>query len=246
MRSSIGIPWSCVLAAVLATACSAPPPRGRVGTSAATPGATASSSVGAAEPAPRAGVTLFRIDPQTSEIRVLVYRAGSLANLGHNHVLLLHPDQGWIESTASIAASSFYLRFPLERVIVDDAARRREEGADFPGEIPEGSKQGTAHNMLGEALLDAAHYPSVSIRSAAIAAHGDSFTAIVHVNVAGHDSNLSATFTREDSGSGGLVASGQLNLRQSELGLKPFSIMLGALQVQDQMIVKFRIVATRT
>jgi hypothetical protein len=32
-------------------------------------------------------------------------------------------------------------------------------------------------------------------------------------------------------------------LRQSELGLKPFSIMLGALQVQDQMVVKFRIVA---
>ena len=244
MRSFIGISLSCVLAAVLATACSAPPPRG-AGPTAAGQGAPSTQS-GPATPAPRAGATLFRIDPQESEIRVLVYRTGALANLGHNHVLLFHPDQGWIETTASVSASSFYLQFPLERVIVDDPTLRAVEGADFPGEIAEGSKQGTAHNMLGEALLDAAHHPLLIIRSAAIATHGDSFTAIVHVNVAGHDSNLSVQFTRQETGSGGLAASGQLNLRQSELGLKPFSIMLGALQVQDQMIVKFRIVAQRT
>ena len=243
MKSSIGIPLSCVLAAVLVGACSAPPPRG--GISSATPGQPASSPTGPAAPAPRAGAALYRIDPQASEIRVLVYRAGALANLGHNHVLLLHPDQGWIESTASVAASSFYLQFPLERVIVDDATLRGQEGADFPGEIPEDAKLGTARNMLGEGLLDAAHHPLLIIRSAAIAAHGDGLTAFVHVNVAGHESNLSATFTRKESGSD-MVASGQLNLRQSELGLKPFSIMLGALQVQDQMVVKFRIVAKRS
>ena len=245
MKSSSGIPLSCVLTAFLVAGCSAPPPRGSAGTSGATPGAPAIFHSVATEPAPRAGATLYRIDPQSSEIRVLVYRAGALANLGHNHVLALHPDQGWIESTASITDSSFYLQFPLERVIVDDATLRGQEGADFPGEIPEDAKQGTAQNMLGEALLDAAHHPLMRIRSAAIAAHGDSFTAIVHVNVAGHESNLSAQFTREESGSG-LVASGQLNLRQSELGLKPFSIMLGALQVQDQMVVKFRIIAKRS
>jgi hypothetical protein len=243
MKSSIGIPVSCVLVAVLVAACSVPPPRG--GISGATRGLPAPSPAGPAEPAPRAGAALYRIDPQASEIRVLVYRAGALANLGHNHVLLLRPDQGWIESTASIAASSFYLQFPLERVIVDDATLRGQEGADFPGDIPEDAKQGTARNMLGEALLDAAHHPLLIIRSAAIAAHGEGFTAIVHVNVAGHESNLSATFTREESGAD-LVTSGQLNLRQSELGLKPFSIMLGALQVQDQMVVKFRIVAKRS
>jgi hypothetical protein len=42
---------------------------------------------------------------------------------------------------------------------------------------------------------------------------------------------------------GSVVASGELALRQSELGLTPFSAMLGALQVQDEMHVSFRIVA---
>jgi hypothetical protein len=40
-----------------------------------------------------------------------------------------------------------------------------------------------------------------------------------------------------------LVLSGETALRQSDLGLTPFSAMLGALQVQDEMHVRFRIVA---
>jgi hypothetical protein len=40
-----------------------------------------------------------------------------------------------------------------------------------------------------------------------------------------------------------LSATGSLELRQTALGLTPFSLMLGALQVQDQMRLKFRIIA---
>jgi hypothetical protein len=40
-----------------------------------------------------------------------------------------------------------------------------------------------------------------------------------------------------------LVVSGDTVLKQSELGLKPFSAMLGALQVQDEMRISFRILA---
>jgi hypothetical protein len=40
-----------------------------------------------------------------------------------------------------------------------------------------------------------------------------------------------------------LSAAGTFELRQSALGLAPFSVMLGALQVRDDMRLKFRIVA---
>ena len=40
-----------------------------------------------------------------------------------------------------------------------------------------------------------------------------------------------------------LTATGTLELRQSALGLAPYSLMLGALQVQDAMTIKFKIVA---
>jgi len=42
---------------------------------------------------------------------------------------------------------------------------------------------------------------------------------------------------------GALEASGEFPLRQSELGLTPFSGLLGALQVQDEMRISFRIMA---
>jgi hypothetical protein len=41
-----------------------------------------------------------------------------------------------------------------------------------------------------------------------------------------------------------LSATGSLELRQSNLGLTPYSLMMGALQVQDAMTIKFKIVAT--
>lgn len=42
---------------------------------------------------------------------------------------------------------------------------------------------------------------------------------------------------------GSLKATGEFALKQSDLGLKPFSIAMGALQVVDEMKVRFEIVA---
>jgi hypothetical protein len=62
------------------------------------------------------------------------------------------------------------------------------------------------------------------------------------VRVAGHASTLVVPFMLETS-SGRVSASGSVALRQTALGLVPFSVMLGALQVQDELTVKFRLVA---
>jgi hypothetical protein len=43
-----------------------------------------------------------------------------------------------------------------------------------------------------------------------------------------------------------LSAKGSLELRQSAIGLAPYSLMMGALQVQDAMTIKFDIVATES
>jgi hypothetical protein len=53
---------------------------------------------------------------------------------------------------------------------------------------------------------------------------------------------LVVPFTLETS-RGRLAASGALTVSQSALGLTPFSVLLGALRVRDDMSVKFRFVA---
>jgi len=188
---------------------------------------------------------IYRVDESRSELRVLVYRAGALARLGHNHVVVNRALGGAVKLTDG--ASGFALNVPASGFVVDDAQARREEGSDFAAEIPDEAKAGTLRNMLGTAVLDADEFPVITVRSIAVTGTPDakdssSMVAKVAISVAGHESTVDMPF-RLQSGPNELSATGSLELRQSELGLTPYSLMLGALQVQDAMTLKFTIVA---
>jgi hypothetical protein len=191
----------------------------------------------------------YRIDASQSELRILVYRAGPLARFGHNHVMVNRAISGSVDFGDETSASAFQLKVPVLGFVVDDAQARREEGADFAGEVPDDAKSGTLRNMLSAAVLDADEFPAMTVKSVAAsgtldASGGGSMIATVVVNIAGHESTIEVPFTLE-SGADRLSATGSLELRQSALGLAPYSLMLGALQVQDALTIKFQIVADR-
>jgi YceI-like domain len=204
---------------------------------------------------PPAGAAAYSIDSAQSELRLLVYRAGPMARLGHNHVILNRAIGGWVDvaaaglpgSRACPESASFSLYVPVADFVVDDARARSEEGQDFSAEVPDEAKSGTRHNMLGTALLDAGRFPVITLTSAGIkrvpeAPESGNLVATLTVGVAGHESTLVVPFVVEIS-SDRISAAGSVVLRQSELGLTPLSVMLGALQVQDEITVKFRFVA---
>ena len=137
----------------------------------------------------------YRIDPGQSELRVLVYRGGSLAHLGHNHVLVNHGLSGSVIVADRLQTSSFEFAAPVENFVVDDAQARREEGADFPGEVPEDAKAGTLHNMLSATQLNGAQFPALTVKSVAIDDPQGVATAALTVTVAGHESAISAPFS---------------------------------------------------
>ena len=202
--------------------------------------------------------TTYRVDETQSELRILVYRAGSLARLGHNHVVVNRRLRGAVNvaGAGAAGAASFWLSVPSAAFDVDDAQARAEEGADFAAAVPDDARSGTLQNMLSAAVLDAAEFPAITVRSVAVAspqgADGTgaagateatrTMVASVTIGVAGHESTIDVPFALQME-SGRLSATGTMELRQSALGLAPYSLMLGALQVQDQMTVKFRIVA---
>jgi hypothetical protein len=207
------------------------------------PPGPASADTAPAGAAPPSGAR-YRIDPAQSELRVLVYRAGPMASLGHNHVISTHSLQGWAAFEGNTAAAAFALTVPVADFAVDVPASRADEGSDFADPVTEEAKFGTRHNMLGTAMLNAADFPVLTIRSVAVAAGetSGSYRARVMLEVAGHASSLVVPF-RLDAAPRCLVASGELTVSQSSLGLTPFSIFLGALKVQDDMRVKFIFVA---
>ena len=188
------------------------------------------------------GARRYRIDEHQSELRVLVYRSGPLARLGHNHVIVNRALQGSVSLANEPTASSFSLSIPVAAFLVDNAEARSQEGPEFPGEIPEDAKTGTLHNMLGTALLDADEFPSIKVDSMAVTVGKSGWVASLVLAVVGHESRIEAPFTLT-SDANRLSATGSFDLRQSDIGLAPLSLMLGALQVQDTVRVKFTLVA---
>jgi YceI-like domain len=210
--------------------------------------------------APRLG-TPYDVVPEASLLVILVYRAGALASAGHNHVIASHELTGTLYVPGDVTRASFELHLPVTTLTVDEATLRAQQpGADFASDVSEGAKEGTRRNMLGAALLDAEHNPEIVLRGAGIASAAAPSGGASAVSAASAASDTHAVVARVEStvrgqqhsfnvplcyrlGDGVLTATGELALRQSELGLTPFSAMLGALQVQDEMRIRFRIVA---
>jgi hypothetical protein len=192
-----------------------------------------------ASPGAPQGAPSYLIDADRSELRILVYRAGPLARFGHNHVMVNRAIHGTAEPGAA-GATFFSLQIPVAAFVVDEAAARLDAGADFAGEVPADARAGTLHNMLSPALLDADKYPLLIISGTL---SSGAVTASAAISVAGHQSRIDVPVTL-DRDSSGVTASGIFELRQTALGLAPYSLMLGALQVQDAMTLTFHIVAT--
>jgi hypothetical protein len=182
----------------------------------------------------------YPIDSSGSELRLLVYRAGALSNLGHNHVMVNRAVTGLVQIGGSVSASSFSLKAAVNDFLVDDAQSRSEEGEDFPGEIPEDAKAGTRRNMLSNAVLNAAEFPDITVKSVSLTGTLEAPNAVLEISVAGHTSTISMPFSlRGDPHH--VIAAGSTELRQTALGLTPYSLVHGALQVQDAMQLKFKI-----
>jgi hypothetical protein len=197
----------------------------------------------AATPPP--GIPLYRIDSGHSELRLLVYRAGPMARFGHNHVMVNRAVSGWVATTGGVPGSSLSLTIPVTAFMVDPPQARADEGTDFAEDVSDDARDGTRHNMLSEGCLDGERHPNITLTTRSLAMVDGKPVATLTVNVAGHESTLAVPFTVEIS-SGSVSGSGTFVLRQSDLGLVPFSIMLGALQVQNEITVKFDLVAVKS
>jgi polyisoprenoid-binding protein YceI len=192
--------------------------------------------------APLRELRAYDIDPSGSLLTILVFRGGLLASAGHNHVIASHTLTGTFRADPDQPlATVFEVHLPVDQLTIDEPPLREAlHRADFPTEVPEEARAGTRRNMLSEAVLDASHHREIVLRSVGLQAGGEPGVVLagVQATVRGQEHLIRATVRYELSG-GELRARGQLALKQSDLGLTPFSAFLGALAVQDEMQVSF-------
>jgi polyisoprenoid-binding protein YceI len=192
-----------------------------------------------------AGAREYRVDPAASLLQVLVYRGGAMARLGHNHVIASHDLAGSVYVTDDPLATRFDVSFPVNELTVDEPGLREALGQpEFPPQVPQSAREGTRENLLSAALLDGAKHPRIRLRATDVRTAGGGYD--VGVQVTFRDSNYSLRVpaaVRHEAGF--VVATGEFPLRQTDLGLKPFSVAMGTLVVLDEMKVRFSLTARR-
>jgi len=212
--------------------------------------APTSAPPAAPQPAPRSAIpvapvataTVYQVVRPASELRMLVMKGGILSRFGHNHVIGGPVISGRVMVQENLSRSSFQLDIDLAALEIDNPDWRQEEGADFASTPSAEDIAGTHENMLGEKVLDIGKYPTASIESVGILGQLPEFSVLARVTLKGKSKSIPVP-VRLDLGVGQLTASGEFTLTQSDFGIEPFSILLGAISVQDDIRIRYRIVA---
>lgn len=196
---------------------------------------------------PDARGAVFDVVPAQSELRVLAYRSGPLARLGHNHVLISRELHGEVRVPEDASGVTFALAFPVATLAVDEPAARAEEGPEFESRPTASDVDGTRRNLLGPQVLDAEQFPEIRlVATGATGATGgpEDWRVRVQVDVRGRVQTVEAPVRVARDGDT-LRARGELKIAQSALGMTPFSVAFGALQVQDELTVRYSVAAAR-
>ena len=239
-RPAVLLSLVCVLLSVAMTACQAP----------------RAQRFDSTEFRPPPGATRYAVDSQSSRIWLQLHADGPLARLGHTHVIVAQQLRGDVWLHPQVERSALGLVIPVNALLVDDPHERAAAGAEFAEPIDAEARAGTSEHLLGGSQFDAAHYPALSLRSlrvrpvdaTAIAGAGEAadLAAVIEfqVTVRDHTAQLLVPVHWQLHGEQ-LRASGAIEFKQSDLGIEPYSALLGALRVADSVAARFEIVAQR-
>jgi hypothetical protein len=189
-----------------------------------------------------AGGRVMRLQPEASQIRIHVFRAGRAVNLGHNHVLSAPVFEGFFSlPEQGFAAARFELVSRLDELVFDVPAHRAALGPAFAAVLSDAAIAATRAHMLGPDNMQADRYPLVRIRSLEITGEAPKFAARIAIALHGQTREMQIPLTVTGLPQR-LHASGSLVLRQSDFGVQPYSVMGGLMAVQDDVVLEFTLV----
>lgn len=188
-----------------------------------------------------AGSARYDIVRAESEIRIFVLRGGPLARFGHNHVIGGAVVSGEILLADDLRDSGYTLEIHLADLEVDRAQWRLEAGSAYESMPSDEDIAATRENMLGERVLDVARFPRARVESAGILGELPDFSVLARITLKDHTRSLPVPVHFDRLGQR-IVLKGSLALTQSDFGIEPFSVLLGAISVQDELRIDYRIV----
>jgi polyisoprenoid-binding protein YceI len=187
----------------------------------------------------------YVVDAAQSDVHWLVYKAGAFSRFGHNHTVAAGDLTGTVlVNRDDLAKSQLDLQFSVANLVVDDAALRSTLGEEFASVPSEEDIAGTRRNMLSERVLDGEKYPQIRITGTGLVMAGGMQRLAVKVAMLGRviDLEVPTEVTLEGAR---LRAKGEFELSHADLGMEPFSVMAGALQVGEKLSFSYDVMAQR-
>jgi polyisoprenoid-binding protein YceI len=187
--------------------------------------------------AAKQGKPVYRVDPAASIVVVEVRRGGSLARLGHDHVVASHDVTGYVAPGEGRAD----LYVALAKLAVDEPELRKEAG--FDTQPSESDIEGTRSNMHAH-VLETEKYPFALIAVKGADAKQKNPTLSVGVTLHGQTRTFQVP-SEIDADEKAITVSGRLAFNQTDFGITPYALLGGAIAVKDGLALRFRIRAKR-
>ncbi len=183
----------------------------------------------------------FRIVPESSALRVIVHRQGVFAVLAHDHVLLARDFAGRITlDGADVTRSAVTLRVGSAAFEVDPQKERDRLG--FISELTEGNRQSVKENLMGPEVLNAAAFPAITAASERVTGRLPGLTLTLRLKIRDREQVLTVPVKVAVTAEG-LTAGGEAEFKQTDFGITPYQTLMGAIAVEDRVVVQFDIVA---
>ena len=185
---------------------------------------------------------VYVLDPKISAINIYVFRGGAAPSLGHNHILsspvftgfAYLPDRG-------LSKARFDLAFRLDQLEFENIPDNSKLGEAFTSQLGNDEIKRTREHMLGEDNFQADRFPFVRIHSLHVAGEIPKLAVEIQVELHGQQQTMTLPLNVEVLPNR-LTATGSFVLRQSDFGVKPYSVLGGFLAVQNEVVIEFTLV----
>jgi polyisoprenoid-binding protein YceI len=190
------------------------------------------------------GLSVYRLDPQKSELVVRTWKTGVAASLAHNHVIRASDVTGEIAwDPAAVETAKVSATVKASALIADEPAMLQKFGETTQPD--EADRKKITQSMLGEEQLDAAKYPTIGFVSTAARREPDGriiLTGQLTLHGVTRPVTLPVKVALKD---GEIVGEGKLRFRTSDFGIKPYSGALGAVKNRDEVELVLHLVGSR-
>lgn len=174
-------------------------------------------------------MTKWSLDPGNGQLRILTGVDGRAAKMGHRLTIAM---QSWS------AAMVFTGGEPTNAELIVDVDSLDVLGGEG-GVTPLGAPEKAICKTNAFKSLDVKKYPQIRFVADDVAKTATGYRLAGTLDIHGTSHPQVVDLTVEDDGDAWALSS-QVPVRQTEFGVKPFSLFMGTLKVADQVTIDFR------